>query len=69
MNHAKLAVQSQSERVWCEKIRKDANWAKFAIPSHSESLQWEKIGKVGNGAKLAIEFILSHFSGKRLEKL
>ena len=33
---------------------------------HSEPLWWEKIGKVANRVKLAI---LSHFGGKRLEKL
>ena len=45
---------------------KVVNWANLVIPSDFEPLRWAKIGKVANEAKLAI---LSHFDGKRLEKL
>ena len=50
-------------------IGKVVNRVKLAIPSHSEPLWWEKIGKVANGQNWPFQVILSHFSGKRLEKL
>ena len=65
----KLAVLSHSEPLWWEKIGKVVNQAKLDVQSHSEQLWWEKIGKVANQVKLAVLVILSHFGGKRLEKL
>ena len=69
VNRAKLAIRSHYEPLRWEKIGKVVNQAKLAIPSHSEPLWWEKIGKVANQVKLATQVILSHFCGKRLEKL
>ena len=68
-NWVKLAIPSHSEPLGWGMMWKVVNWAKLAIPSHSEPLWWEKIGKVENREKLAVRVILSHFSGKRLEKL
>ena len=46
------------------------NQAKLAVLSHSDPLWWEKIGKVVNWKKIGhSKLLLSHFSGKRLEKL
>ena len=50
----KLAIPSQSELLWWEKIGKVVSWAKLAIPSESELLRWKKIGKVVNQAKKAV---------------
>ena len=50
----KLAVLSDSEPLWWEKIGKFVNQAKLAILSDSKPLWWEKIGKVVNWVKLAI---------------
>ena len=69
MNQGKLAVPSQSQPLWWEKIGKVVNQAKLAILSHPQPLQWEKIGKVVNRVKLAIPSQSGHFGGKRLEKL
>ena len=48
MNWVKLAVLSDSEQLWWEKIRKLVNPAKLAIPSNCEPFWWEKIGKAVN---------------------
>ena len=67
MHNGKFCQKSSLLR-W-ENIGKVANWAKLAIPSHSEQLWWKKIGKVTNGQNLPFQVILSHFGGRRLEKL
>ena len=69
MNRAKLAIPSHSEPLQWEKIGKVVNRAHLAVPSHSEPLWWEKIGKVANQQNWPFQVILSHFGGKRLEKL
>ena len=69
MNRAKLAVPSHSEPLWWEKIGKVVNQVKLAVLSHSEPLWWEKIGKAVNWGNWPFRVILSHFGGRRLEKL
>ena len=70
VNRAKLAIPSHSEPLQWEKIGKVENRVKLAIPSHSELLRWEKrLEKLQIGQNWPFRVILSHFSGKRLEKL
>ena len=69
VNWAKLAIPSNWEPFWWEKTGKVENWAKLAIKSNSELFQWEKIEKLWIGQNGPFQVILSHFGGKRLEKL
>ena len=66
MKCAKLAILSDSEPLWWEKIGKVAKFAKLVIPSDFRPLQWEKVGKVVKCAKLAI---LSDFEPLQWEKI
>ena len=45
MNWAKLAIPSDSEPLWWEKIGKVANQAKLVVLIHSKQVQLEKIVK------------------------
>ena len=69
MIQVKLAVPSDSEPLWWEKIEKVVNWAKLATLSDSDLLRCKKIGKVANWPKLAIPSDSELFQWKRLEKL
>ena len=46
MKRTKLAVPSDFELLWWEKIGKVVKHAKLAVPSDFRPLWWEKIGKV-----------------------